>query len=142
MKKILTTTLIIISLLMLNVRVSFCQAQTTTPKLDEKARKIKRVVEKVGVAGKLTLYLKNGEELYGNVVRYDEESVQITEVDLKQLVTVQYVNVKKVRENYGNPDPITGKRHNPSKGIRTGLTVGLLFLAIGLPIIAVASIKD
>ena len=119
-------------------------AGQTTPaaKLDEKARKVKRTVEKIGVAGRLTLYLKNGEELYGSVVRYDEEGVQIAEIDLKQVVTVQYKNIKKVREDYGKRDLITGRRSNPAKGIKIGVTLGLLFVAVGVPLIAIASMKD
>jgi hypothetical protein len=116
--------------------------QTTPAKLDGKAQKIKRTVEKIGVAGKLTLYLKNGEELYGSVVRYDESSMQIAEVDLKQVVTVQYINIKKVRDDYGKRDIFTGKRSNPSKGIKIGIFAGVLFVAIGLPLILVASAKD
>jgi hypothetical protein len=168
LRKILTSTLIALSLLMLDARPLRCQAQTNAnnqssqdaegrtqaananttkaqvnpTRLDEKARKIKRVVEKVGVAGKLTLYLKNGEQLYGNVVRYDAESVQIAEVDLKQVVTIQYQNIKKAREDYGHRDILTGRRSNPSKGIKIGITAALLFVAVGLPIVLLASIKD
>jgi hypothetical protein len=175
LKNILTAILVVISLLMIDVRVGFCQeaiatrpqraedtstqqqpqgAQSqgpTTPssggqaqpaKLDDKARKIKRMIEKIGVAGRLTLYLKNGEELYGSVVRYDEESLQVAEIDLKQVVTIQYKNVKKVRDDYGKPNPFTGKRNNTAKGIKIGIAIGVFFLAIGLPIIAIASSKD
>jgi hypothetical protein len=117
-------------------------AQSQPVKLDDKAQKIKRTVVKIGIGGRLTLYLKNGEELYGSVVRYDEESLQITEVDLKQVVTVQYVNIKKVREDYGKRDLFTGKRSNPPKGFKIGLAVGLLFVAVGVPLIALASMKD
>jgi hypothetical protein len=116
--------------------------QTQPARLDDKARKIKHMVEKIGVAGRLTLYLKNGEELYGSVVRYDEESLQVAEIDLQQVVTVQYRNVKKVREDYGKPNPFTGKRNSPAKGIKIGIAIGVLFLAIGLPIIGLASSKD
>lgn len=116
--------------------------QATPAKLDDKARKIKRMVEKIGVAGRLTLYLQNGEKLYGSVVSYDEESLQIAEIDLKQVLTIQYRHIKKIREDYGKRDPLTGRRSNPSKGIKIGLAVGLLFVAIGLPIITLASMKD
>jgi sRNA-binding regulator protein Hfq len=116
-------------------------AQTQPARLDDKARKIKRTVEKIGVGGKLTLYLKNGEDLYGSVVRYDEEGVQITEIDLKQVVTVQYKNIKKVREDYGNPNIFTGKRNNPPKGIRIGVLAAALAFAF-LPIIVVLTAKD
>jgi hypothetical protein len=116
--------------------------QSPSAKLDDKARKIKRTVEKIGVGGRLTLYLKNGEELYGSVVKLNEEELQITEVDLKQVLTIQYRNVKKVREDYGKRDLFTGKRTNPPRGFKIGVAVGLLFLAIGLPIIAIAGMKD
>ncbi|HEX8174455.1 MAG TPA: hypothetical protein VF543_04980 [Pyrinomonadaceae bacterium] len=168
MKNILTAILVVVSLMMLNVRpvagqetakpkseeiparepaqgtqgASSSQRQTQPLPLDDKARKIKRMVEKIGVAGRLTLYLKNGENLYGSVVRYDEESLQVAEIDLKQVITVQYRNIKKIREDYGKRDPITGQRSNPPKGIKLGISIGLLFVAVGLPIVVLASMKD
>ncbi|MCA1558365.1 MAG: hypothetical protein LC731_07495 [Acidobacteria bacterium] len=172
MKNIMTAILLVASLLMLNVRAGICQESAATKeggtkesstqkqsqaaqqqgtnnsasaqpaKLDDKARKIKRVVEKVGISGRITLFLKNGEELYGNLVSYDEESVQITEVDLKKVVTVQYRNVKRVREGYGAPVPFTGKRRSPSKGEQIGIAAGLLFVVLALPLIILASAKD
>jgi hypothetical protein len=164
----LTAILVVVSLIILNVRPVACQEapkpgseatakqeqtqnQQSVPSsqrqaqpvpLDDKARKIKRMVEKIGVAGRLTLYLKNDETLYGSVVQYDGESVQVAEIDLKQVITIQYRNIKKIREDYAKRDPITGKRSNPPKGIKVGIAVGLLFVAIGLPIIALASMKD
>jgi hypothetical protein len=168
LKNILTAILVVVSLIIMNVRPVVCQEaakpkseeipqqqqaqgsqgasssqrQAQAAPLDDKARKIKRMVEKIGVAGRLTLYLKNGENLYGSVVRYDEESVQVAEIDLKQVITIQYRNIKKIREDYAKRDPITGKRSNPPKGIRVGIAVGLLFVAVGLPIIVLASMKD
>ncbi|MBD0369274.1 MAG: hypothetical protein ICV60_00355 [Pyrinomonadaceae bacterium] len=172
MKNILTAILVVISLLMLDVRAGICQqsnpakpsttgevskqptqsgqgassnaGQTATAPapLDDKARKIRRMVQKIGVAGRLTLYLKNGEEFYGSVVSYDEESLRIAEIDLKQVVTVQYRNIKRIREDYGKRDPLTGQRSNPPKGFKIGLSVGLLFVALALPIIVLASAKD
>jgi hypothetical protein len=117
--------------------------QTLDAALDDKARKIKRTIEKIGVAGRLTLYLKNGEELYGSVVSYDAESLQIAEIDLKQVVAVQYRNVKKVREGYSNPNPFTGKRTNPPKGVRIGAALAaVLAVTLVVPIIVLATIKD
>lgn len=168
MKNILAAILVVVSLIMLNVRPVVCQEaakpkseslpaqepaqgqqgapssqrQTRPAPLDDKAQKIKRMVEKIGVAGRLTLYLKNDETLYGSVVRYDEESVQVAEIDLKQVITIQYRNIKKIREDYGKRDPLTGRRSNPPKGIKIGIAAGLLFLAVGLPIVVLASMKD
>lgn len=170
MKNILTTILIIISLLMLNVRAGVCQETGTTAKqptaeeaskqqqqgqgtgakqaprtpvrLDDSAKKVKRMVEKIGVAGRLTLFLRNGETLHGSVVSYDDETVQVAEIDLKQVLTLHYRNIKKIREDYGKRDLITGQRSNPPKGVKLGISAGLLFVAIGLPLIVLASMKD
>lgn len=168
MKNILTTILILISLLMLNVRAGICQQTSAGAKqpsageasqqqsqdagakvtqrppvqLDDDAKKIKRMVEKIGVAGRLTLFLRNGDQLHGSIVNYNEESVQVAEIDLKQVLTLHYRNIKKIREDYGKRDLITGQRSNPPKGIKIGIAVGLLFVAVGVPIIALASMKD
>jgi hypothetical protein len=155
-KSIFTSILLVVSILMLDARPGICRqqsqsggnqtatAQANVPpaKLDDRARRVKRTVEKIGVGGRLTLYLKNGDTLYGSVVAYTEEDMQITEVDLKQVLTIQYRNVKKVREDYGKRDLFTGKRSNPPKGIKLGVALGLLFVAIGVPLIAIAGMKD
>ena len=57
--------------------------------------------------------LNNGNERYGSIERLDEDSFKLAEVDLKQVFTVAYTDVKKVREGYGNPNQFTGKRWNP-----------------------------
>lgn len=171
MKNILTTILVVVSLLMIYTRPVVCQespkpvqadvtkqeqpqgAQATQPTassqrqaqsvpLDDRTRKIKRMVEKIGVAGRLTLYLQNGDKLHGSVVRYGAESVEVAEIDLKQVITLQYRYIKKIREDYGKRDPLTGIRSNPPKGIKIGVAVGLLFVAVGLPIVVLASMKD
>ena len=57
--------------------------------------------------------LNNGNERYGSIERLDEDSFQVAEVDLKQVFTVAYSDVKKVRVGYGNTNQFTGKRWNP-----------------------------
>ncbi len=57
--------------------------------------------------------LNNGNERYGSIERLDEDSFQLAEVDLKQVFSVAYSDVKKVREGYGNTNQFTGKRWNP-----------------------------
>lgn len=166
MRQIFFAIVIAVSLLMLDARLVVCQESTAaqqstaqsssgqqsqqssstgapqktnvqmTVQLDDKARKIKRMVEKVGIAGKATLFLKNGDDLHGNIVSIDEESFQITEVDLKQVITLHYKNVKKVRKGYGNLNLLTGKRTSPPQGVNIAIAAGVLFMVIGLPIIA------
>jgi hypothetical protein len=57
--------------------------------------------------------LNNGNERYGSIERIDENSFQLAEVDIKQMVTISYSEVKRVRAGYGNPNQFTGKRWNP-----------------------------
>jgi hypothetical protein len=57
--------------------------------------------------------LNNGNERYGSIERLDEDSFQFDEVDLKQVFTVAYSDVKNVRVGYGNTNQFTGKRWNP-----------------------------
>ena len=57
--------------------------------------------------------MNNRNERYGSIERIDEDSFQLAEVDLKQVFTVSYNEVKRVREGYGNPNQFTGRRWNP-----------------------------
>jgi hypothetical protein len=82
-------------------------------KEDRKAEQIKGKLRSLGIAGRVTIILNNGNERYGSIERLDEDSFQLAEVDLNQVFTVAYSEVKKVREGYGNTNRFTGKRWNP-----------------------------
>jgi hypothetical protein len=101
-----------------------------------------KAVMRIGIAGKITAYLNNGDELYGAVTQIDQESLSIADVDLHRVVTVQYKNVKKVRTGYGNMNVFTGKRPNFSPGVKRFVMVGVLVALVGLPLILVATAKD
>jgi hypothetical protein len=89
-------------------------ASTRTPaKDDRRAEQIKSKLRSLGIASRVTIVLNNGNDRYGSIERLDEDSFQIAEVDMKQVFTVAYSDVKKVREGYGNPNQFTGKRWNP-----------------------------
>ncbi len=85
----------------------------TAAKEDRRAEQIKWKLRSLGIASRVTIMLNNGNERYGSIERIDEDSFQIAEVDLKQVFTVSYSEVKKVREGYGKPNQFTGKRWNP-----------------------------
>ena len=85
----------------------------TTSKEDKRAEEIKWKVRTLGIASRITVKLNNGNERYGSIERIDEDSFQLAEVDLKQIYTVSFSDVRKIREGYGNPNQFTGKRWNP-----------------------------
>ncbi|MCA1615858.1 MAG: hypothetical protein LC800_17510 [Acidobacteria bacterium] len=156
MRRTHLTLLLALSLLLTQTRPALAQAQpadgggaavksepTKQQKAaDKRVEKLKRVVNKVGVGRRITVFLKNGEDLHGTVSRVGAEDFDVAEVDLKQLITVRYEFTEKVREGYGNVNLFTGKRTSPRKGTDIALLGGILFVAIGLPLIAIRGMKE
>ncbi len=111
---------------------SFAQsASQASTQLDQQAEKIKREIEKIGLAHKITVILKSEAEYYGSVAQISDTSFRIAEVDLQKDMTFEYEEVKKVRPNYGGKNYISGKRPNPRWGkiALVGLLGGLITLA-------------
>jgi hypothetical protein len=117
-------------------------SQSSPAPTDKHLEKIRRTVRKIGIGSKITAFLNNGDELHGAVTQIDVESFQVAEIDLHQVFTLQYKNVKKVREGYQGVNLFTGKRVSHPRGLRIGVLVGALFLTLGLPIIFLATAKD
>jgi hypothetical protein len=106
------------------------QAQS---KEEKRVREIKNRLRQMGLAARITVILLNDNERYGSVERIDAESFQLAEVDLKQEVTIEYKNVKKVRTGYGQFNGITGKRVNPKVDLIAKIAI-LTFLLIIVPL--------
>ena len=153
------TLLLALSLLLTQTRPALAQAQTakdegaarTTvqnepakqqPAADKRIEKIKRVVNKVGVGHRITVFLKNGDDLHGTVSRVGPEDFDVAEVDLQRLITVRYESVEKAREGYGGINLFTGKRKSPRKGEGVAVAAGVLFVTIGLPLILLGTMND
>jgi len=85
----------------------------------------------MGVGHKITVDVKQGEDLHGAVSKIDEQSFEIVEVDQRQHVTIRYDEVKKVRGVYGDMGAF-GHRPNPRTGLLVfgGLLGFLLTIAI------------
>jgi hypothetical protein len=116
----------------LTLQPSFAQsASQASTQLDQHAEKVKREVEKIGIARKITVILKTGAESYGSVAQIDDTTFRIAEVDLRQEMTFEYQEVKKVRPNFGGKNYISGQRPNPLWGkiALVGLLGGLITLA-------------
>ncbi|MFY9607767.1 MAG: hypothetical protein WAU45_04025 [Blastocatellia bacterium] len=116
-------------------------AQTASP-ADPAVGKVRRDVEGTGMAQKITVFLKNGDALHGAVTKIDRDEFAIAEVDFQRIFTIQYKDVKKIRSGYGGINLLTGKRASPPKGARIAVIAGLLFLILGVPVIALATAKD
>lgn len=156
MRRTHLTLLLALSLLLTQTRPALAQgpsgdvdaaAAKTEPTKQQKAAtkridKLKRVVEKVGVGRRITIFLKNGEDLHGTVSRVGAEDFDVAEVDLKELITVRYEFTEKVREGYGGLNLFTGKRASPRKGTSLALFGGVMFIAIGLPVILIRASKE
>jgi hypothetical protein len=97
---------------------------------DRLAEHIKQKVQDLGVSARITVILKNGNELYGGVSAIDDDTFQILEVDQRRLITIGYKDVKKVRYSYGNPNPFNGKRWNPIWGRVAAIGVLVLFVVV------------
>ncbi len=116
-------------------------AQPPAP-LDKQGEKIKRVVSKIGVGERLTVFLKNGDDLHGTVSYLGETNFDVAEVDMHRLINVQYAEVKKVREGFSEVNLLTGKRYSRPQGFKIAAFAGAMFLAIGLPLIFLSTVKD
>jgi hypothetical protein len=100
---------------------------------EDRAEQIKRKIRGLGLASRVTVQLNNGNERYGSIERIDEDSFQLAEVDLKQVFTVAYNDVRKIREGYGNPNQFTGKRWNPIWA-KIAVTAAIVMFAIVIPL--------
>ena len=115
---------------------------TQTPKsTDPGLAKIEREVRRIGVGGNITVFLKNGETLHGAITTIEDERLQITEVDLRQIVTSQYKDVKKVRRGYGGISAFTGKRTSWPSWVKPVAIAGAVMLLL-VPIILLGVQKD
>jgi hypothetical protein len=110
---------------------------------DPHVEKIRREVSKVGLTGQITVFPRaKGEALHGVITNIETDRFEIAEIDLKQKLTIEYADVKKVRAGYAGINLFTGKRAHPPRGARIAATAGVFHLVIGLPIIILASTKD
>lgn len=105
-------------------------AQPPSAKDAKQIDRIKRDVENYGIATRVTVILKDNQERYGEIAQIDDDTFRIVETDMKQLLTFAYKDVKKVRFNYGNPNPFTGKRWHPRWGHIAILALTAFFLII------------
>jgi hypothetical protein len=132
MKRPLLMIIISLALIVSQPRPSWGQTPSTNPPLSPQAEQIKKQVEKIGLGNHLTVILPSGDEYYGTITNLDATAFALAEVDLKQTITLNYGEVKKVLKGYGGKNYITGKRVHPRRSLIVGLAVvgGLLGLVL------------
>jgi hypothetical protein len=116
------------------------QSQTAAP-LDKRAEKVRQRVQKIGLSQTVTVIMPREDDLHGTIINIGEQSFDLAEVDLRQTITVRYVDVKKVRSGYTPPRLFTGDRNSSPKGVRIAAFAGLI-ASLALPLILIASAKD
>jgi hypothetical protein len=77
--------------------------------MDPHTEQIKRAVQRIGLASKITVILKKKGALHGAITTIDNQAFQVAEVDLHRIVTIDYKDVAKVRSGYGSLNIFTGK---------------------------------
>lgn len=122
------------------------QAQTPAPRSDASVKlaadtqKAREQIAKIGSGNEITIVRRDGQEFYGSVLKIDDDSVIVNDADLKANVEIPYQQIVKVSKGYGHSRAWNGKRIPPRKHL-IGLIIAAA-VAIILPIIVVASIKD
>ncbi len=71
------------------------KADDSSPQLDAKAQEIKDQITKIGLRGDITIIGNNRREFYGSILKIEDESVSINEIDQKVIVEIKYRDIKK-----------------------------------------------
>ena len=112
--------------------------QQPFPLLDKKSEKIKRTVSRIGIGERLTVIIKNGDDLHGTVTQVGADAFLLAEVDRHEVLTVLYRDVEKVRSGYNGVNAFTGRHTNSSRALQIGLFAGVMAM-IFVPLIIYAA---
>jgi hypothetical protein len=102
--------------------------------------KIRKRVRDLRVGANVTVIMLGGKKYYGTISDIAADNFQVAEVDLKQNVSFNYGEVKKVAEGYGRKSVFSGKRGvNPNNHWVRWVVLGAL---VAIPIIITANVKN
>ncbi len=119
MKHSILIILILLATLLANGRVGLCQqpnppsASQDTSNPDAHAVKIRHQLEYIGIGRDVTIRLRHGRDYHGRIVDTGDESFRIDEVDLRQVVSISYRDIKRVDRGYMEKSLIGNTRRNP-----------------------------
>lgn len=118
--------IIIFALVFGNSSMVFCQSPQNNPTTLQ-IQIVKDQVKKLGNGEDVTVILFSGMEYYGAISKIEAESFEIAEVDLKQMVSIAYTDVKKVEKGYGEMNSSNGRRQSKLKS-----RFGLILIIVGV----------
>lgn len=123
------------ALVFANSAPAYCQSPQNNPAPSSQIQMVKDQVQKIGAGEDVTAILLSGVEYYGAISKIEPDSFEIAEVDLQQMVTIAYADVKKVEKGYGEMNSSTGKREKRLKS-RSGLILWIASMGamVGLAI--------
>jgi len=132
MRQTLLTILTILAILITSNHLCFAQTNSANSSKN-KAEKLKKKVEKIGLGGKITAVRFDGRDFYGTVTDIEADGFEMVEVDSKQTIKFKYAELKKIHKGDGETNLITGKRNNPQRGWLYGLAIfGTLAVLLGI----------
>src|SRR5258708_35233910 len=143
MKNSLLITAILLAAIAVNAPAGFCQQpnpSTASPNAsgpDAHALKIRHQLEFMGYGRDVTVRLRHGRDYHGRIVDTGDESFRIDEVDMRQVITIRYSDIKRVDAGYMQKSLIGNTRHNP----RTSKILTLVTLSGLLAVIAAVVIS-
>ena len=101
--------------------------------------KIRDKIKALAPGDKVTIVRKDKPSYHGDLRKVDDRSFSVYEVDEKQIVTVQYEEVRKVRHGYGGYNSISGRHVDP---LHSRIAVIALAGSLVVIVLAVALAKD
>jgi hypothetical protein len=143
-KRSISLALILPTLLAVNARIAVCQqpSQSSAPQTAAKPNahdeKIYSQVFKLGVGQDVTVKLNSGKDWHGRISSIEETGFKLVEVDLEQVILINYRDTKKVYEGYTQKNAF-GQRINPHTRKISGIVIGAAL--VGFLLIVASQIK-
>src|SRR5258708_808473 len=104
---------------------------------DAHALKIRHQLEFMGSSRDVTVSLRHGRDYHGRIVDTGDDSFRIDEVDMRQVITIRYHDIKRIDAGYMQKSLIGNTRHNPrTSKIITVATLSGLLAVIGAVVIS------
>jgi len=128
---------ILASLLVLTMACT-TSAQQASP-LSPRAAAVKQKADTLAPDAKISVITLHGEEEFGTFVSNNQEGLTFYDVDNKTVVTLKYIEVKKLKDGYGGYNSIRQRHTDRTKGRIVAVALAGVLAAL---IIAVATAKD
>ena len=128
----------ILAVLLISLVTLTSSAQQAVP-LSKKAAAVKRKADTLTPHAPISVIPIHAAEEYGNFVSGNAEGFTFYDVDLKMEVTLQYADVRKIKDGYGGYNSLRGRHTDRTKAI---IVVVAVTVALGALIGAVAAAKN